>query len=71
MIKAESYVIAARDDEKSLRVKVITSISDKLRDVGGEVLKAELVSIFKQLDTIDSELVPDALEIYMEDFKID
>lgn len=39
--------------------------------MGGEVLRAELVSIFKQFDTIDSEIVPNALEIYMEDFKID
>lgn len=71
MIKAESYAIKTRADRTNFRVKVVTSINDDLKDIGEEVLKVELVSIFKQLDTINPEILLDALEIYTEGLKND
>ena len=71
MIKVESYVIKTRADRKDLRVKVVTSINDDLKDIGEEVFKVELASIFKQLDTINPEILLDALEIYTEGLKND
>jgi len=71
MIKAESYAIKTWADRKDLRVKVVTSINDDLKDIGEEVFKVELVSIFKQLDAINPEILLDALEIYTEGLKND
>ena len=71
MIKAESYTIKTRADRTDLRVKVVTSMNDELKDIGEEVFKVELASIFKQLDSIDPEILPDALEIYTEGLKND
>lgn len=71
MIKAESYTVKAGAHRKNLRVKVVTAIDDDLKDIGDEILKVELVSIFKQLHTIDPEILLDALEIYTEDLNND
>ena len=71
MIKAESYTIKACDDRTDIKIKVKTAISDDLKDIGEEVFKAELVSIFKQLESIDPEILLDALEIYEEGLKND
>lgn len=71
MIKAESYISKKGSHKIWLNVAASTSISDDMKDMGAIVLKAELVSIFKQLDTIDPEILLDALEIYTEDLKDD
>ena len=71
MIKAESYISKKGSHKIWLKVAVSVSISDDMKDMGARVLKAELVSIFKQLDTIDPEILLDALEIYTEDLKDD
>ena len=69
MIKAESYINIKDDDMAKLSIRVATSIRDDMADLGTRVFKAELVSIFKQLDTIDPDILIDALEIYTEDIK--
>lgn len=66
MIKAESYTVKTGAHRTDLKIKVVTAIDDDLKDIGEEVLKAELVSIFKQLHTIDPEILLDALGIYTE-----
>lgn len=71
MIKAESYTVKARTGITDLKIKVTTSMKDEFKDIGKEVLEAELVSIFKQLNTIDPEILLDALEIYEEGLKND
>lgn len=69
MIKAESYIDTRDDGRAKLSIRVATSITDDMADLGARVFKAELVSIFKQLDTIDPDILIDALEIYTEDIK--
>ena len=71
MIKAETLVLRADGVRTDIRIKVKTSIDDDVKDIGEEILKAELVSIFKQLDKIDSEILLDALEIYERGLKND
>lgn len=46
MIKAESYTVKTGAHRTDLKIKVVTAIDDDLKDIGEEVLKAELVSIF-------------------------
>ena len=71
MIKAESYIVKSRADIKDIEIKVVTAINDDLKYIGKEILTSELVSIFKQLHTIDPEILLDALEIYTEDLNND
>ena len=71
MIKAESYINTKDDGMAKISIRVVTSITDDMADLGVRVFKAELVSIFKQLDTIDPDILMDALEIYTEDIKND
>lgn len=71
MIKAESYTVKARADRRNLKIHVVTSINEDLKDIGKEVLTSELVAIFKQLHNIDPEILLDAMEIYTEDLKND
>lgn len=47
MIKAESYTVKHGLDRTNIKIKVVTAIADDLKDIGEEILKAELVSIFK------------------------
>ena len=71
MIKAESI----KDERTSYRVrvqiKVETSIPDDLVTVADDVFVAELASIFKQLHTINPQILLDALEVYREDLAND
>lgn len=71
MIKSESFTVKTGAHLTKFKIKVTTGIDDDLKDIGVEVLKSELVAIFKQLDTIDPEILLDALEIYMEDLEND
>lgn len=69
MIKAESYKVEDGEYRTLLQIKVTTSLDDDLKGIGKEIFKAELVSIFKQLHTIDPEIVLDALELYKEELE--
>ena len=69
MIKAESHIDTRIDGQTKLKIGVTTSITDDMAGLGVRVFKAELVSIFKQLDTIDPDILIDALEIYTENIK--
>jgi len=71
MITAESYTVKHGEYRTDIKIKVVTAIADDLKDIGEEILKAELVSIFKQLQTIDPEILLDALEIYQEGLRND
>lgn len=71
MIKAESFIVKARADRRDLKIHVVTSINEDLKDLAEEVLISELVAIFKQLDTIDPGILLNALEIYEEGLKND
>lgn len=71
MIKAESYTVKARANKRDLKIHVVTFINEDLKDIAAEVLTSELVAIFKQLHTIDPEILLDALEIYTEGLKND
>ena len=50
---------------------MVTSINEDLKDIADEVLRSELVAIFKQLHKIDPEILLDALEVYEEGLKND
>lgn len=67
MIKVDCYDVKARD----FKIHVETSINEDLKDLAEEVLTFELVAIFKQLHTIDPEILLDALEVYQEVLKND
>lgn len=69
MIEAKSYKVKDEEYRTVLGVKVITSLDDDLNGIGKEIFKAELVSIFKQLHTIDPEIILDALELYKEELE--
>lgn len=72
MIKAESYKVKDEEYRTVLCINVITSLDDDDDDpngIGKEIFKAELVSIFKQLHTIDPEIILDALELYKEELE--
>lgn len=71
MIKAESYINTKDDGMAKLSIRVDTSITYDMEDLGVRVFKAELVSIFKQLDSIDPDILLDALEIYTEEIRND
>ena len=73
MIKAESIkdIRPMSDGCYKIKCKVETSIPDDLGSVAEEVFTAELVSIFKQLERIDPEILLDALEVYKEELKND
>lgn len=69
MIEAKSYKVKDEEYRTILGIKVITSIDDDLNGIGKEIFKAELVSIFKQLHTIDPKIILDALELYKEELE--
>ena len=71
MIKAESYPIKHRANRRDIKIHVVTSINDDLKDIGKGILTSEVVAIFKHLHTIDPEILLDALEIYTEDLNND
>ena len=72
MIKAESCIVkASKAGRRNIKIHVVTSINDNLKDIADEVLRSELVAIFKQLYKIDPEILLDALEIYREGLKND
>ena len=54
-----------------VKVRVETSIPDNLIQVAKEVYTSELVAIFKQLHTIDPQILLDALECYREELSND
>ena len=66
MIRAVSYASKVGANRTTLTIEVVTSVNDDMVDIAPDVFKAELVSIFKQLNTIDPEILLDALEIYKE-----
>lgn len=70
MIKAESIKDKRpMSDGYRIKCKVEIGIPDNLSSVSGDVFIAELVSIFKQLERIDPEILLDALEVYTEELK--
>jgi hypothetical protein len=72
MIKAESRLVkASRAGRRNIEIHVVTSINENLKDIADEVLRSELVAIFKQLYKIDPEILLDALKVYEEGFEND
>lgn len=69
MIKAESYKVKDEECRTVLSIKVTTSLDTDLNGIGKEIFKAELISIFEQLHTIDPEIILDALELYKEELE--
>lgn len=72
MIKVESRLVnVSRAGKRNIEIHVVTSINEDLKDIADEVLRSELVAIFKQLHKIDPEILLDALEVYEEGLKND
>lgn len=71
MIKVESIKDKRTSYGVRVKVRVETSIPDDLILVSNEVFVSELVAIFKQLHTINPQILLDALEVYREDLAND
>lgn len=70
MIKVESIKDNRfKSDAVKIRCNVKISMPDNLMPIAEEVYIAELVTIFKQLERIDPEILLVALEDYMEELK--
>lgn len=72
MIKVESIKDNRfKSDAVKIRCNVKISMPDNLMPIAEKVYTAELVSIFKQLERTDPEILLGALEVYKEELKND